>query len=86
DEELRKTNEIRKYATATEWIIMPDHIHCIIFIHKDSEEPEHLSRKGSYLYFPENYWNIFGPQRENLASIIRGIKSAVTSKAKKIGN
>jgi putative transposase len=85
DEELKKTNDLRQYATVVEWIIMPNHIHCIIFIHKNSVEPEHLSPKGSYLYFPENFKNKFGPQRENLASIIRGIKSALTSKAKMAG-
>jgi putative transposase len=61
---------------------MPDHIHFIIFIHKDSDEPAHLSPKGTYLYFPEGYKNKFGPQKENLASIVRGVKSAVTTRAK----
>lgn len=85
DDELRNTSELRSYATVTEWMIMPNHVHCVIFIHKDSDEPEHLSPKGSYLYFPEGYANKFGPQRENLASIIRGIKSVVTARAKNSG-
>jgi putative transposase len=85
DEELEKTATIRSYVTVTEWIVMPDHVHCVIFIHKDSDGPEHLAPKGSYLYFPEGYINKFGPQRENLASIIRGIKSTVTSRAKHCG-
>jgi REP element-mobilizing transposase RayT len=85
DEELEKTKTLRGNTTITEWIIMPNHIHCIIFIHKDSDEPEHLSPKGTYLFFPEGYKNKFGPQSENLASIIRGIKSAVTTRAKKSG-
>jgi REP element-mobilizing transposase RayT len=85
DEELQNTKMRRKYATVVERIIMPNHVHCIIFIHKHSEEPEHLSPKGSYLYFPEGYKNSFGPQRENLASIIRGIKSAVSTRVKKQG-
>jgi REP element-mobilizing transposase RayT len=60
DEELEKTRGVREYATVSEWIIMPNHIHCIIFIHKDSDEPEHLAPRGSYLYFPEGYKNKFG--------------------------
>ena len=84
DEQLRTTCEIRKYATVTEWMIMPNHIHFVIFIHKAAEEPEHLSPKGSGLYFPDGYFNKFGPQRENLASIIRGIKSAVTVRARNL--
>ncbi len=85
NEELGKTFDLRTYATVTEWMIMPNHVHCVIFIHKDSDEPGHLAAKGSHLFFPEGYKNKFGPQRENLASIIRGIKSAVTSRAKKTG-
>ena len=85
DAEMERTAGMRKYATVTDWIIMPNHIHFVVFIHKESEEPEHLSPRGSYLYFPEGYKNKFGPQRENLASIIGGIKSAVTSKAKQAG-
>ncbi|MEQ9440067.1 MAG: transposase, partial [Cyclobacteriaceae bacterium] len=30
--------------------------------------------------------NTFGPQSKNLASIIRGFKSAVTTRARKMGN
>lgn len=85
EEELERTVKLRENATVTDWVIMPNHIHCVVFVHKDSDGPEHLARKGSYLYFPEGYKNKFGPQRENLASIIRGIKSAVTTRAKKCG-
>lgn len=85
NEQLEKTHLIREYITITEWVIMPNHIHFVIFIHKNSEEPEHLSPRGTYLHFPEGYKNKFGPQSENLASIIRGIKSAVTTQAKKSG-
>jgi putative transposase len=84
-EELERTAALRTHATVTEWVIMPDHVHCIIFIHKNSNSPEHLSRRGSYLHFPEGYKNKFGPQSENLASIVRGIKSAVTQRAKIAG-
>ena len=61
---------------------MPNHIHCIIFIHKRSEDIQHLRPQGSYLHFPECYRNKFGSQSENLSSIVRGIKSAVTQQAK----
>ncbi|MBN8823014.1 MULTISPECIES: transposase [unclassified Spirosoma] len=47
--------------------LMPNHIHAILFIHK----------------IDKDIWqaNQFGPQRENLASIIRGFKSGVTAYA-----
>lgn len=82
EEEILATLKKRDYVTIPEWIIMPDHIHLIIFIHKDSNEPEHLPARGHDLYFPEKYKNRFGPQKDNIASIVRGIKSAVTTRAK----
>jgi putative transposase len=51
------------YVELDEFIIMPDHIHGIIFINK----PEKTTWD----------FNQFGPQRNNLASIIRGYKSSV---------
>ena len=55
-----------------EYVIMPDHIHGIVIINK----PEY------------NEWSVnkFGPQSKNLASVIRGYKSSVTTQAKKSGN
>ncbi len=45
--------------------LMPDHVHGIIWICKPEEEGQHWQP------------NRFGPQRQNLASIIRGFKSGV---------
>jgi REP element-mobilizing transposase RayT len=55
------------FAELDEFVIMPNHIHGIIFLNK----PNKLS------------WEInkFGPQRDNLASVIRGYKSSVKSYA-----
>ena len=42
---------------------MPDHVHGILFFHKpDSEAPQRST---------------FGPQRQNLASVVRGFKAGV---------
>jgi putative transposase len=51
------------YVEVDAFVIMPDHIHGILFINK----PDKLS------------WDVnkFGAQRNNLASIIRGYKSSV---------
>lgn len=83
--EIEKTCELRNYVTISDWVIMPNHIHCIIFIHKGSDDPEHLRPHGSNLHFPDGYRNKFGAQRENLGSIIRGIKSTVTIQARIAG-
>ena len=75
--EWLKTPDIRPDMNIElgEFIVMPDHFHAIIFIggknaiHRVSTEP---------------YKNQFGPQSKNLASIIRGFKSAVTVQARRI--
>jgi putative transposase len=58
-----KIPQYHPYVELDEFIVMPDHIHGILFINK----PDKLA------------WDInkFGPQRNNLASIIRGYKSSV---------
>lgn len=51
------------YFEIDEFVIMPDHIHGILFINKPDKVNWEISK--------------FGPQRNNLASIIRGYKSSV---------
>lgn len=55
------------YVELDDFTVMPDHIHGILFINK----PDKIS------------WDLnkFGPQRNNLASIIRGYKSSVQTYA-----
>ena len=55
------------------YVIMPNHIHLIIII-----------RQNGYNSSKSNHGK-FEPQRKNLASIIRGIKSATKSYAQKHG-
>ncbi len=74
--EWLKTPGIRKEMNISldEFIIMPDHFHAIIKI-------------GNYIRantMTTSYRNVFGPQSNNLGSIIRGLKSAVTSFSKKM--
>ncbi|MCX6304156.1 MAG: hypothetical protein NT040_04235 [Bacteroidetes bacterium] len=54
------------------YVIMPDHFHAIIVI-----GPNSFNRSG------HTGGGRFGPQRKNLASIVRGFKSAVTMYARK---
>jgi len=53
------------------FVLMPDHFHGILVF--DTNEPT-----GP----PEPYENRFGPQRNNLASVLRGFKSGVTTFAR----
>jgi putative transposase len=59
-----------------EFVVMPDHVHALIGIGVNQINSNIRS---------ENSRNVFGPQRKNLASVIRGYKSAVTTHAKKLG-
>ncbi len=91
-DEWLKTPQIRSYVDLDEWIIMPDHLHGIVVIHKrvnanpnenfvpDVETHSCASLQGNTTQLPGNK---FGPQRRNLASIIRGFKSAVTVRVRR---
>jgi len=94
-DELQKTPDIRidMNVKLGEFVIMPNHIHCIIII----GENEYNTNRRDAMRFDNNYrdamhgvstinntnnTNKFGPQSKNLPSIIRGFKSAVTKRAK----
>jgi putative transposase len=89
-DELQKTPEIRKDMNVTlgEFIIMPNHIHCIIIIGENEYNTNRY--RGDAMHGIStinainntNNTNKFGPQSKNLPSIIRGFKSAVTKRAK----
>jgi putative transposase len=79
--EWLKTVELRKDMNVWmgEYIIMPNHFHAIIGIGIKSTDalPYYPIGKGKTK-------NEFGPQSKNIASILRGFKSAVTTAARKI--
>ena len=55
------------------YVVMPDHFHAIIII-----GPNNYNRGGG-----KPVGGAFGPQRKNLASVVRGFKSAVTTYSRK---
>ena len=59
------------YATLDAFVLMPDHVHGILLF--DKQETAAV---------PVSYENHFGPQRQNLASVLRGFKSGVTTFAR----
>ncbi len=72
------------------FIVMPNHIHGIIIIDKtdnditvETQNIASLHKQPSKFVFAKNK-NKFGPQSQNLASIIRGYKIGVTKFARKI--
>jgi len=74
------------FVELDEFIIMPNHIHGIIVINKNVETQHFASQnqinKLETQNFASLHKNKFGPQSQNLASIIRGFKSGVTTFAK----
>lgn len=74
--EWLKTAEIRKDMNIElgEFVVMPNHMHGIVIIGDNEYNIRDTETDGMK--------NNFGPQSKNLASIIRGYKSSVTSYAK----
>jgi len=94
-QEWQRTPEVRPSMNLTlgEFIVMPDHFHAIISIGETSMHTmnhplcwrENMKDDDLLISKAYNQNKCFGPQRSNLSSIIRGFKSAVTTKAKKMG-
>lgn len=72
-QELIRTSEIRENIILDEFVIMPNHFHCVLFI--DNKEKE-----GRMQYAPTNKENKFRSPSNNLGSIIRGLKSSITKR------
>jgi putative transposase len=64
---FEKMPTFHPYVELDEFVIMPDHVHAILFINKPDKVNWELNK--------------FGAQRNNLASIVRGYKSSVKAYA-----
>jgi hypothetical protein len=73
-EQWAKTGELRDNVFLDEFVVMPNHVHGIIHIYNPNVEAHCNAPLRN-----DDKWNNnqFGPQRNNLASIIRGFKSSV---------
>lgn len=72
EEEIRHTSIMRREATIDAYVVMPNHVHMIVIIHRVNDERAHAMRPYAE--------KTFGPQQNNLASIIRGFKSSCTGR------
>jgi putative transposase len=72
-----------QFVTIGEFVVMPNHIHGIVLIDKTNYNHGRNDQpvSTSPICKPENQ---FGPQSQNLASIIRGYKIGVSKKARLI--
>ncbi len=77
-QEIYKTSSIRKNVIIDEFIIMPNHIHLILKINNMLLNNGPVETQCIASLQINKYKNKFGPQRNNLSSIIRGLKSIIT--------
>lgn len=88
DQEWKKTFEIRPDMNLEmgEYIIMPNHFHAIVIIGENEYNMDGgLDGRDIMHCVSTSGLNKFGPQTKNLASIVRGFKSSVTTYARKNG-
>ncbi|MBC6605664.1 hypothetical protein H8B13_02420 [Hymenobacter sp. BT188] len=72
--------EFAPFVRLDAFIMMPDHLHGVLLFDKD--EPSISSGETRSVASLQAYDNQFGPQSKNLASVLRGFKSAVTMYAR----
>ena len=91
-DEWSKTPKIRPdmNLTMVEFVVMPNHIHGIIYIGENEFNTNSVARgcrdaMHGVSTTNNEYKNKFEPQRKNLSSIIRGFKSAVTINVRLLG-
>ncbi len=73
------------FAHPDAFVVMPDHVHGIVrFDHHAIVETQNFASQLQTQYFA-SLQNRFGPQSQNLASVIRGFKTGVKTYATKTG-
>jgi putative transposase len=80
-DEWGRTEQIRPSVSLDQWVVMPNHLHGIVVIQETRRVETHRRSKASVethrdASLQEPTRDKFGLQRNNLASIIRGFKSA----------
>jgi REP element-mobilizing transposase RayT len=78
-EEWQRTQEIRKNVVLDEWVVVPNHFHGIVCIIEHASVETHCNASLQWK-------NKFGPQKNNLSSIIRGFKSITTKRIRANGH
>lgn len=76
--ELWRTEKMRFNIKLDEWVIMPNHLHAIIVIKNPGPvETQCIGPVETQCIASLPYKNKFGPQKNNLSSVIRGFKMSV---------
>ena len=75
-EELLKTINMRTYVSLDDFVIMPNHLHVILFFHERAAE--HLPEKQD-----SPIRNFGGSEQHSLSSVVANFKAAVTNRIRK---
>jgi REP-associated tyrosine transposase len=70
------------FVLLDEFVAMPNHVHGIVIIDKPSPNVTSVETQNIASLRPTQPKNKFGPQSQNLASIVRGFKIGVTKYAR----
>lgn len=84
EEEWKNTSGIRPEVRIDEFIIMPDHLHGIVIIDPVNRVARNPDQPDQIIPQVTPTGGIIKPQADSLASILRGYKSAVSSRINKI--
>ena len=84
----RQISDHFPFVVLGEWVVMPNHLHGIVMIEKmddcrvETQNGSVETQDFASLQLKQSTENKFGPQSQNLASIIRGFKIGVTKFAR----
>jgi len=79
-EEILNTEKIRSNVIIDEFIVMPNHIHLVLIINNLNNNDVNLDISNNFKPYKNKFW----PQKNNLASIIRWLKSSITKNINKL--
>jgi putative transposase len=71
------------HASLDEWVIMPNHMHGILFLDEVHGEPADQPQPAQR--DPDNPYSLMSPYRRSLSVIVRTYKAAVTTECRRAG-
>ena len=84
EEEWLKTPKIRNYVELDVFIIMPNHLHGIIFIYNDDLEKKIFEQEIKHLSFQNEYNKNHYLKSKSISSFINQFKSVTTKRIKRL--
>jgi REP element-mobilizing transposase RayT len=84
-EEWLRTPDLRPYVVLDEYVVMPNHVHGILFITDRTADGAHTGALlSSYSAEARTQHGNFRSPSHNVGAIVRGFKAATTSRVRKL--